>query len=322
MEFQPVDIAAANTARRRFVRHANTDSQARLSRAYGRAAGPDRPPRVSIIIPTADGQRYGYLPRLLEQIEQQTYQSIEVFLAEGDNRQGRAINAAAGVAQGEFILTFDDDTSLGTPDVIERVIEPFARDPKIGMAGVANRIPEDAPWLVRRIMAEVPRRSSPEVSEVTDSDMAEHPCLAMRREVFYEVGGEHEVVPRGLDPYLRRAFREAGCRVVVAPGVWIHHLPPPTLGQVLKQFYRNGRMSALVSRQFPELALDNALRHGDAEIRAQPRLLRALRHGGRMLGALLTFKWIYLATTAAYGLGAIAGSFERIAPPAKPARQA
>lgn len=293
--------------RAEWVRHRNGDSPARLTVTEGKGVGPEGP-RVSILIPTSDGDRHGYLDQLLAQLQEQTYQDFEVILARGDTRQGRAINLAAEHARGEFLLTFDDDTKLGTPVVIECLVRAMDSDATIGMAGVENRVPQDAPWFVRRVMLEVPRRSSPAVTKVTDSDMAEHPCLMMRKSAFYEVGGEHEIIPRGLDPYLRQAFREAGHRVVVVPGAWIHHLPPPTVGHALRQFYRNGRMSALVSRQFPELALDNSLKHGDEDIKAQPRWFRALRHGGRMAGAFFTFRWVYLATSVAYGLGVLAGS--------------
>lgn len=262
-------------------------------------------PRVSIIIPTADGDRFGYLDSLLAQIREQTFQNLEVLVIKGDTRQGRAINLGAELAQGEFILTFDDDSRLGTPQLIEKLVAAMDADPAIGMAGCENRVPVGASWFVRRLMAEVPRRSSTPVTEVTDSDLAEHPCLLMRKSAFYQVGGEHEIIPRGLDPYLRREFRAGGYRVVIVPGVWIHHLPPPTLRHALRQFYRNGRMSALVSRHFPDLALDNALQHGEANIEAKPLWYRAVRHGARMVAAAATLKWIYLATAVAYGLGVV-----------------
>lgn len=291
--------------RKEFVRHLNADSPARVTVTEGAAVTPEGP-RVSVIIPTADGKRHGYLDVLLEQLAEQTYQSFEVLVVEGDPRQGRGINLGAELARGEYLLTFDDDSRLGVPAVIATLVAAMDADASIGMAGVENRVPAEASWFVRRLMSEVPRRSSPAVHSVVDSDMAEHPCLMMRRAAFYEVGGEHEIIPRGLDPYLRSVFREAGYRVVVAPGVWIHHLPPPTLVLALRQFYRNGRMSALVSRQFPELALDNALAHGGEQPRTQPRWVRALRHAGRMLGAFVSLRWIYLATSAAYGLGVLA----------------
>jgi glycosyltransferase involved in cell wall biosynthesis len=262
---------------------------------------------VSIIIPTADGDRYGYLDSLLEQIRQQTFQDLEVIVVMGDTRQGRGINLAAELARGEYLLTFDDDSRLGTPVIIERLVAAMDGDERIGMAGCENRVPTDASWFVRRLMDEVPRRSSEPVTEVTDSDMAEHPCLMMRKTAFYEVGGEHEIIPRGLDPYLRREFRAAGYRVVIVPGIWIHHLPPPNFRNALRQFYRNGRMSALVSRHFPDLALDNALAHGDTKIEAKPIWFRAARHAARLLGAVVTLKWIYLATSLAYGFGVLSG---------------
>ncbi|MGV3721921.1 MAG: glycosyltransferase [Actinomycetota bacterium] len=295
-------------SRAQFVRHRNGDSPAKVTLLLGRSVRSDAP-QVSIIIPSVDGDRHGYLDSLLRQLEAQTYQDFEILVVKGDSRQGRGVNRGAELARGRYLLTFDDDSRLGTPTVIERLVEAMDADPSIGMAGVENRVPADASWFSRRLMSEVPRRSSPPVTTITDSDLAEHPCLMIRKEIFYRVGGEHELIPRGLDPYLRREFRLAGSRVVVVPGVWIHHLPPPTFGHAMRQFYRNGRMSAIVSRQFPDLALDNALEHRNEEIKVQPRWYRACRHAGRMVGALLTLKWVYLATSIAYALGVLAGLF-------------
>jgi GT2 family glycosyltransferase len=295
---------------RAFVRHRNQDGPGKIAHLAGDTISATEPV-LSLIIPTSDGNRHGYLPRLLAQLEQQTFQDFEVIIVQGDPRQGRAINTAAGMAQGRILVTFDDDTRLGDERVLENLLRAIDFDPRIGMVGGANVVPPDASWLVCRIMREVPRRSSPPVPAITDSDLAEHPCLAIRKDVFYAIGGEHEIIPRGLDPYLRQAVRNAGYRVVVAPGIVYHHLPPPTLLKSLRQFYRNGRMSALVSWQFPELALENALQHGQAEIVTRPFWFRAVRHGGRMLAALLSLQWVYLATASAYGLGVVAGRLMR-----------
>jgi glycosyltransferase involved in cell wall biosynthesis len=298
---------AAQKTRAEFVRHRNGDrSPAKVEVKPGATVGAAGP-RVSILIPTSDGQRHGYLPQLLEDIRGQSYQDIETIIVAGDTRQGRALNYGAELARGEFILTFDDDSRLGTPEVIATLVTAMDADPTIGMAGCENRVPADAGWFVRRLMYEVPRRSSPPVTAVTDTDLAEHPCLMMRKHAFYGVGGEHEIIPRGLDPYLRREFRVAGHRVVIVPGIWIHHLPPPTFRIALRQFFRNGRMSALVSKHFPDLALDNALSHGDTEIQARPIWFRAARHASRLVVAMVTLKWIYLATAVAYGLGVLSG---------------
>jgi len=301
--------SSSRQTRAEFVRHRNGDRSPAVPELIEGAAVSAEGPRISILIPTADGRRHGYLPQLLEDIQGQSYQNIETLVLVGDTRQGRALNYGAELARGEYILTFDDDSRLGTPDVIATLVKALEENPDVGMAGCENRLPGNAGWFVRRLMFEVPRRSSPPVNEITDSDLAEHPCLMMRKTAFYQVGGEHEIIPRGLDPYLRREFRNAGHRVVIVPGIWIHHLPPPSLRLALRQFYRNGRMSALVSRSFPDLALDNALSHGNVEIRAQSRLYRALRHGMRMLVAFASLRWIYLATATAYGLGVLVETF-------------
>lgn len=119
------------------------------------------------------------------------------------------------------------------------------------MAGVANIPPDDASWFVKCVMKELPRRTSPIVSEMVDSDMAEHPCCIILRDIFIQVGGENEKIPRGLDPYLRQEIRKAAYRVVVLPELFIHHIPPKTFGKFIRQFYRNGKMAAYVNKFYP-----------------------------------------------------------------------
>jgi len=266
---------------------------------------PDRTatPDVTVIIPTADGTRGGNLTRLLGELRRQTSTRFEVVVVEGDRRQGRAINTAAAIARGALLVTMDDDTRLGHDDLLERIVAACAADPTIGIAGVSNVIPRDVSWIVRRAMRELPRRSSALVREVTDSDMAEHPCLAIRKDVFYRIGGEHEWIPRGLDPYLRREVRRIGYRVVVIPHAWIHHILPSTVRGILRQYFRNGAGAAYVAKFYPEFVIDQTLDHRARPAAAGSRVARGLRYLGRLLGAALTLRWIYLATLASYAAG-------------------
>jgi hypothetical protein len=295
-------LAARASARRRaFVRYLNEGPLPEIRVIPGSQAG-DRP-QVTIIIPTADGARAGNLSRLLVQIEQQTSHGFEVIIVQGDRRQGRAINTGAAIARGEILVTMDDDTRLGHDDLLDRLVRAFAEDATIGIAGVSNLAPADAPWVVRRAMRELPRRSSPLVSRVTDSDMAEHPCLAIRKELFYRVGGEHELIPRGLDPYLRREVRRLGYRVVVIPDAWIHHLLPPTLGGMLRQYFRNGVGAAYVQKFYPEWVIEQTETHEHEVPMHTSSLGRGIRYTRRVTGALTRGRWIYLGTLAAYALG-------------------
>jgi glycosyltransferase involved in cell wall biosynthesis len=295
-------LAVEAVARRQsFVRYFKDGPVPKLRIVEGRAASGS--PRVSVIIPTADGARGGYLDALLRQLDAQTLQSFEVIIVIGDRRQGRAINTAAAIARGDLIVTMDDDTRIGPDDLLERIAAAFDADPTLGIAGVANVVPSDASWILRRAMRELPRRSSAVATRIVDSDMAEHPCLAIRRETFYAIGGEHEIIPRGLDPYLRREVRGRGLRVVVLPHLWIHHLLPPTLRGILRQYHRNGVGSAFVKKFHPEFVIDQALDHG-RDIPSDHGLFpRALRYGARLGGALLTGRWIYLATLFTYAVG-------------------
>jgi GT2 family glycosyltransferase len=241
--------------------------------------------------------------RLLQQLDEQPFQSIEVIVVEGDRRQGRAINTAAAIARGSLLITMDDDTRLGDPRVIEKLVAAFEADPTIGIAGVSNLIPDGAPPIVRRAMRELPRRSSAPVQSVMDSDMAEHPCLAIRRDVFRQVGGEHEVIPRGLDPYLRREVRRLGHRVVVIPDTWIHHLLPSSPRGILRQYFRNGVGAAYVRKFHREFVIEQAEQHGQ-DVGSNTSLgSHTVRYLGRMVRTVLSVRWIYPGTLITYATG-------------------
>jgi len=126
--------------------------------------------------------------------------------------------------------------------------------------------------------------------------------VMMRTAEFKAVGGENELVPRGLDPYLRQAFREAGKRVVVAPNVIYHHVPPDSWGGLLRQFFRNGRQAAFANRHYPEWVIETPAAHGPFRPRV-PLPFRVLRSPLRLLGALLTGKPVWFFCEVAYALG-------------------
>lgn len=285
---------------RPFVKYSKGSSEVRVEIHRDK---PDQTPLVSIIIPTADATRDGLLPSLLKQLEEQTFRDFEIIVIIGDTRQGRAINSGAQVAEGKYIVTFDDDTKLGHVDLLEKMVTQIGQHPDIGMAGVANLVPDNVSWFVKRIMRELPRRTSPMVKEITDSDLAEHPCCIIPRDVFLKVGGENELIPRGLDPYLRQEIRKAGYRVVVLPDVFIHHLPPKTFGKFIKQFYRNGKMAAYVNKFYPEFVIELTTRHGDAVAGKRSATIRIFSYIGRLMKTLLTLRIFYLLSLVLYLAG-------------------
>jgi len=259
---------------------------------------------LSVIIPTSDAYRNGYFPRLLDQIENQTFRKYELFIIKGDPRQGRAINIGAALAEGRYLMTLDDDTSLPDCETFSKMVAVMEGCPDIGIAGGNNVIPPKASPFVRRVMQQIPRRSWEPVAKITDSDLAEHPCMILRADTFRLVGGENELIPRGLDPYLRQEFRNRGKRVVVVPGVIYHHLPPDNLKKLLRQFHRNGRQARYVNRHYQRWVLETPPTHGPFQIRvAFPR--RMLRFIKNVLKALFTGKLILFVAELCYMLGFI-----------------
>lgn len=301
--FRSAAWSPARAVARPFVRHVHPDPSPAL---VWRDLPEGTDVRLSVVIPTVDAQRGGYFAALLAQVAAQRFPAYEVIVVRGDPRQGRAINTGAAMAAGRYLLTLDDDTALPDPDTFGKLVAVLDRHEDIGMVGGNNVVPADAPPFVRRAMSQIPRRSWEPVREITDSDLAEHPCLMMRTDQFRALGGEHELLPRGLDPYLRQRFREAGLRVVLAPGVVYHHLPPASWRTLLRQFFRNGEQAAFVNRRYPEMVIETPSGHGAFEPRvAFPR--RALRYAGRLIDSLLRGRWVWLACQLWYAAGFVRG---------------
>lgn len=257
---------------------------------------------LSVIIPTFDAHRDGYFLKLLAQIDRQDFSHNQILVVKGDPRQGRAINFAAALAKGKYILTLDDDTSLPDPMTFSKLVTVMESHPDIGIAGGNNVVPADAKSFVKRVMKQLPRRSWEPVQEIIDSDLAEHPCMIMRAKEFRLIGGENELIPRGLDPYLRNEFRKIGKKVVVVPGIIYHHQPPDTLNKLLKQFYRNGRNAAYTNRHFSHWMIETPNRHGQFKIR-KSFLTRLLRFPMHLLQAVVTGKPIWFICEILYAFG-------------------
>lgn len=125
--------------------------------------------------------------------------------------------------------------------------------------------------------------------------------------MFFQVGGENELIPRGLDPYLRQAFREAGYDVVVIPDVYIHHLPPATLRQLVRQFFRNGKAAVYVNKFYPQWVYDLTTSHEELVTPKVGWMHRLGRQVVRLVSALTRLRFLYLASQGSYLLGFLWG---------------
>jgi hypothetical protein len=260
-------------------------------------------PLITVVIPTSDADRHGLFQKLLFQLGNQSLQEFEIISVRGDNRQGRAINTAVAQARGRYMITLDDDIDMmGADDAFARLVDVMERHPDVGMAAGNAVIPPTASPFVRRIMREIPRRAWEPVTTLTDSDLVQHGLLIMRVAEFRDIGGENELIPRGLDPYLRREMRSRGRRIVLVPGVLYAHLPPDNFGVLIRQFVRNGNQAALVNRAFPQWVIETPSHHGTFREQV-PLPLRVLRLPLRLVLIALRGHFIRFICEFAYMLG-------------------
>lgn len=278
-------------------------------------------PRVSIVIPSRDGHRGGLVPRLLESIERQTYSDREVIVVRGVEPQGRAINQGVRQSRGEIVIVVDDDSRLADEHVIASLVDCLDSDPAIGMAGASILLDPEASAFQRRASRQFPRLCTPEVSQITDSDMACHGCCAMPRRVFDQVGGEREDILRGLDPDLRVRLRNAGYRVVLAPNARIFHPLPDGWRATLRTFFRNGFGSAYAQKFEPASVYETHESVNAADFQPQrPWMYRVARFPIRLLSAVARGNLIRFVAYSAYAVGYVYGLARAQRIPPRPAR--
>lgn len=264
----------------------------------------------SIIIPVLNIESNPYLDSILSSLSSQTSRPDTVHLVVGDRRQGRAINYGVSQADTKYIATVDDDSQIDDPDLFKKLLTAMEAENSIGMGGAACTIPDFASSFQKRSMKQIPRRFFPVQEKSIDSDMVQHPCLIMPRELFLKIEGEDEELIRGLDPVLRKKVRDAGKRVTIIADTWIYHLIPDGFWKVMKMYYRNGRGSGYASRNYPDRVIE--LTDGyDAGTFVEKRNIfyRAIRRAWSLLKSVLTLKYIKVGADIAYLLGVVKEKF-------------
>ncbi len=256
--------------------------------------------KVSVIIPSFDGYRGGNVPGLLEDLKGQTYQDFELHIVKGVRPNGRARNEGVKLSRGRILVFIDDDVRLGHNRVIENLIKPLEEDRAIGITGASCQLPPDANWFQRASAKQLPRTIFPIVDRIVDSDMATHSCLSVPKDLYERIGGEHDRLVRGTDPDLRYRVRKAGLRVVIVPDTWIYHPLAKTLKKLVRKSFYNGMGAGWVFKNYPYLVYetpDGAVAEFVPKRSFPYRVARAL---GRLILALITFKFIRLVANLAY----------------------
>lgn len=263
-------------------------------------------PEVSVVIPSADGWRGGNLPRLEAAAREELGAEAEVVVVRGVRPCAAAHNEGARRAHGRVLLFLDDDVTPAVPGTLSALARAAA-DPSIGIAGAAQIPPPDANLFQRWWARRMPRGRFGPVERLTDSDMATHAAMAIRREVYLGVGGEPDECWRADDQVLRARVRGRGLRVVVVPGCVVYHPPPRGWPEFLRRRARDGVAAAHDARVAPDAIVDMSGDGRGAWGGRRSRLRRAGDWAAAGARAALSGDVATLASRAAFGAGYAAG---------------
>lgn len=264
-------------------------------------------PKISIVIPSYDGYREGNVPKLLEDLKKQIFQDFEVILVKGVKPNGRARNEGVKRARGEILIFIDDDVRLGDEKVINNLRRILNENSDIGIAGCSKLLNLDANYFQRLCHREFPRDSLPVVERVMDTDKAAHDCLAIKKSLYEELGGEHDFLIRGTDPELRYKVRSAGYRVVIAPHTFIYHPHPKSLKELVKKSFRDGTGAAWVFKNYPELVFEVSEKDTGEFKPKRSFIYRYIRRIFNLIWSLFSFKFLRFISDFFYITGYIYG---------------
>jgi GT2 family glycosyltransferase len=211
----------------------------------------DRPPFELIVVDngSADGSR-AYLRTLARR-----FPNMRLALNDANRGFPAACNQGLALARGELLVLLNNDTIVA-PEWLERLGRHCA-DEEIGLVGAAtNRIGNEAEVTVHYdtyggFLQEAARRAREHDGESFKIPMPAMFCLALRREVYEQIGPLDEGFGLGMledDDYAERAHR-AGYRLQCAEDVLVHHFGEGTVG-TLFEAGRHGELLATNRRRF------------------------------------------------------------------------
>lgn len=211
-------------------------------------------PKVSVVIPSRDGDRRGNVAKLIQDLNSQDFQDFEIIMAIGESPNGHARNVGVTKAKGEYFLFIDDDAILCSNDMISKTLKAFEeeKEKKPGMIGCATLIPPESNWFQKWVAKEEERSEFPPVKEFTETDMAHHLFCMLPAKVWFEIGQESDVLETGTDMDLRNKLKKHGYLIGVAADVFAYHPMPDNFFKFSKQNFWYGVGMPIMRHFWPE----------------------------------------------------------------------
>jgi hypothetical protein len=278
-------------------------------------------PAVSLVIPSLDGD----VDAVLASVARQTLAPAEIEVVRGVEPNGLARNLGVERTSAPIIVFVDDDAVLGGDDTLANLVAPLSEG-DVGAVGTAKLLPPGSSWFQRQVASQVPRIEHPVVARLTDSTLpldgfgyteVTTTCCAMRREVFEACGRFDQALVRGVDSEFLFRVCLAGYRLVIAPGTWVHHPAPATLGRLVVKHFLYGTGYSQDVRRHPGRAAGRYLKtpaHGAAYLLARtalvlPHAVVPFSHAEGRVG--VGFKPLRALTSYSAALGYVYGWYRR-----------
>jgi glycosyltransferase involved in cell wall biosynthesis len=208
-------------------------------------------PKATVVIPSLDGIRDGNVEKLISDLENQTFKDFELKVIKGVRPNGKARNVGSRDAKGEILIFIDDDIRLGHNKVLDNLIIPLESDGGLAMTGASVRLPEDSRYFQKEY-DKIRNFTSPIADSIDYQGKVSHACLAIKKSLFDQVGGERDDLITGTDIDLNARIKNKGYRAAVVPNTWVYHLMPQSLFKLIKEAFNCGFGLAYAVKVVPD----------------------------------------------------------------------
>lgn len=262
--------------------------------------------KISVVIPSLEKKRNNRLSELIKDIKGQELRPAEIIIVKGVSPRTRAHNIGVEKAQEDIIVFFDDDVKLGNKSVIKNMVAPFFNNQRVGIVGTSLILPPNASSFQKICDSQLLRAKFDVIKKTIESDMATHAAMAIRQDLYWQIGGEDESLRMNDDLFLRCKIREKGYKILIAKNTWVYYPQPNSLIKLLKKYFSQGIDQAHDYKLKPDLIYESPLKQG--KLPQKSNLSRQIiRNLKIILGSIFTIKPILLISRLATGVGFIYG---------------
>jgi len=154
------------------------------------------------------------------------------------------------------LVFMDSDIRVDQKNFLVSLVSVLVTNQEIGACCPSFLQSPEANSFQKRYAAEIAHTETLVEEIITDLYAIPSTCCAVPQELFFKLGGFHEVMIRGEDSELTERVKNAGYRTVLAPRTWCYHPAPANFHKLARTNLRNGSGVAFVDVLFPRLNFD------------------------------------------------------------------